>query len=250
MLGINRQWIVDHILQGQAILADGPIFPGTWAYYDGIERLAYDPAKAIAMLKEAGYTIPAEGQSIRAKDGVSLSFELVHPDTPVHTATAEAIQQGWAKLNVQVELKAVPYDQLVTEFLDPRAYQAALVDLNMARSPDPDPYPFWSQAQVKGGQNYSQWEDRRASEFLEQARVTTDMEERTKAYRNFQARFVMELPALPLFYPVYSYAVDAEVQQVRIGSFFDPSDRFNTITSWFVPVREPVTTPAEGSPTP
>ena len=34
--GINRQYLVDHINQGQAIIADGPIFPMTWAYYDNI----------------------------------------------------------------------------------------------------------------------------------------------------------------------------------------------------------------------
>jgi peptide/nickel transport system substrate-binding protein len=47
-------------------------------------------------------------------------------------------------------------------------------------------------------------------------------------------RFEKELPALPLFYPVYRYAVDAQVQGVRMGPLFDPSDRFNTVTSWYL----------------
>jgi peptide/nickel transport system substrate-binding protein len=82
------------------------------------------------------------------------------------------------------------------------------------RSPDPDPYRFWDKAGNRG-QNYSKWNDRRASEFLEQGRVTADIGERAKAYRNFQVRFTSEMPALPLFYPVYSYAVDGQVQGVR-----------------------------------
>lgn len=239
LLGANRQWLVDNVLQGQALVADGPILPGTWAYYSDIEHLDYDPAKALSILKEAGYTIPAEGESVRAKEGVALRFELLHPDTPQHTAIAEALKRDWARLGVQADLVAAPFDELVSTYLEPRAYQAALVDLTMARTPDPDPYPFWSQAQAKGGQNYAQWEDRKASEYLEQARVTTDMGEREKAYRNFQVRFTMEIPALPLYYPVYSYAVNAEVQRVRIGAFFDPSDRFNTLTTWFLNVKEP-----------
>lgn len=250
LLGTNRQWIVDHILQGQAMVADGPIFPGTWAYFDGVERLEYDPAKAISILKDAGYTIPAEGGSVRAKDGVALSFKLVHPDSPTYTSMAEAIQKDWEKLGIQVELVAMPYDQLASGYLEPRAFQAALVDLNMARSPDPDPYPFWSQAQIEDGQNYAQWDDRKASEYLEQARVTTDLDERAKAYRNFQVRFAMELPALPLFYPVYSYAVDNKVQRVRTGSFFDPSDRFNTLTTWFLNPEQANQPALEPSPTP
>jgi peptide/nickel transport system substrate-binding protein len=238
LLGTNRQWMIDHLLQGQGILADGPIFPGTWAYYGEIERPNYDPKGALALLKEAGYTIAAEGGDVRSKDGSELSFELVHPDTATHLAIAEAIQRDWAKLGVKVTLKAVPYEELVADYLNARTYQAALVDLNMARSPDPDPYPFWDQAQAKSGQNFAQWDDRQASEFLEQARITVDVGERMKAYRNFQVRFSMEMPALPLFYPVYSYGVDEQVQRVRISSFFD-DDRFNTITTWFLEFTQP-----------
>ena len=166
-----------------------------------------------------------------------MAFTLLYPLDDEHKALAEAIQADWAKIGVQVTLEAVTYDTLVTENLDTHLYQAALVDLNLARSPDPDPYPFWHQAQASGGQNYAQWDDRQASEYLEAARVTTDLAERTRLYNNFQVRFAQELPALPLFYPVSTYAVSAEVQGVRVGPLFDTADRFNTLTSWFLVTR-------------
>lgn len=234
LTGLNRQWMVDRLLGGQALIADGPIFPGTWAYYDDIQRIDYDSAEALEVIKSAGYSIPAEGSSVREKDGVRFAFEMVHPDTPEHTRIAEAIQADWAKLGVDVTIKPVPYDELVTSYLEPRSYQAALVDLNLARYPDPDPYPFWDQAQITGGQNYAQWNDRQASEFLEQARILPDLAERAKVYRNFQVRFANEMPALPLFFPVYSYGVDQSVQGVRMGPLFDTSDRFATILDWFL----------------
>jgi len=239
MMGLNRQWMVDRLMGSQALIAHSPIFPGTWAYYDEISTPGYDPDQAVVLLKENGYTVPAEGGAVRAKEGVSLSFDLVFPNDPKFTSLAENIRQDWEKLGVQVNLKAVPYDELVNNYLEPRTYQAALVELNLARSPDPDPYPFWDQAAISGGQNYAQWNDRQASEYLERARINFDLAERTKSYRNFQVRFNSELPALPLFYPVYSYAVDGEVKNVRIGSFFDPSDRFNTFTSWYLVARRP-----------
>ena len=46
LIGLNRQQIVDKVLAGQAIVADGPIFPGTWAYDEKIEHLVYDPKLA------------------------------------------------------------------------------------------------------------------------------------------------------------------------------------------------------------
>lgn len=242
-MGLNRQWMIDRVLAGQSLIADGPIFPGSWAYYVDIERINYDPDSALAILKEAGYTIPAGGSDIREKDGVPFAFELVHPATPTHTALAEAIRRDWSKLGVDVQLIPVSYEELIADYLEPRAYQAALVDLNMTSSPDPDPYPFWDQAQIADGQNYSNWDDRQASEFLERARITTDIEERAKAYRNFQVRFTTEMPALPLFYPVYSYAVDNQVLGVSMGPLYDLSDRFSTISSWFLVARRTAVTP-------
>jgi peptide/nickel transport system substrate-binding protein len=47
-------------------------------------------------------------------------------------------------------------------------------------------------------------------------------------------RFVQEMPALPLFYPVYTYAVDSRVQGVSMGPLYEPNDRFATITRWFL----------------
>ncbi len=238
-MGLNRQRMVNSILNGQAILATGPIFPGTWAYYDGLKPVEYNPDQAITILKNAGYILADTDATVREKDEVQFSFTLLHPDDEQHTLLAEAIQADWATLGVQVLLESLPYDTLLADRLRTREYQAALVDLNLTRSPDPDPYPFWDQAQAVGGQNYTQWDNRIASEYLEQARITVDRAERARLYRNFQVVFDEELPALPLFYPVYSFAVSRDIQGVRVGPLFDTSDRFNSITSWFLNIRAP-----------
>lgn len=237
--GLNRVWIVDHLLGGQGIIADSPIFPGTWASYDSATYLEYNPEDSLILLKEAGYVIQGEEDTIRTKEDVSLAFTLLHPDDELHAQIAEHIQADWQKLGVQVELEAVPYEELINGRLAPRSYEAALVDLNLSRSPDPDPYPFWDQAQITGGQNYSQWDNRNASEFLEQARVTADLAERARLYRNFQFIFNEENPAIPLFYPVYTYAVDRRIQGVRMGPLFDTSDRFETVLDWFILAKVP-----------
>ncbi|MGB2909768.1 MAG: peptide ABC transporter substrate-binding protein [Anaerolineales bacterium] len=250
LMGINRSWIVDRLLGGQAIVAHGPVFPESWAYYEGIEQLNYDSEAAVDLLKGAGYTIPAEGGDVRAKEGVRLAFEMVYPEGDEYGQIAESIQKDWQKLGVQVDLKPISYDELLNDYLEPRTYQAALVELNLDRSPDPDPYPFWHQAQITGGQNYSGWDDRQASEYLEQARVLVSAADRTKRYRNFQVRFASEMPALPLFYPVYSFAIDRQVQGVSMGPLYEPSDRLNTITSWYLVAKPSIETPLPPTATP
>jgi peptide/nickel transport system substrate-binding protein len=237
LLALDRQALIDNALQGHATIADGPILPDTWAYYAGTPRIEYDPVAAESLLKEAGYVFAAEGATVRSKSDVNLKFTLLYPDTETHRLLAEAIQKDWAAIGVQADLEAVPYDQLVNDRLAQRTYQAALVDLNLSRSPDPDPYPFWDQAQATGGQNYSQWDDRMVSEYLEQARVTEDLAERTRLYNNFQVIFSQQLPSLPLFFPMYSYAVTKDVKGVGMGPLFDNSDRFATIMDWYFTAR-------------
>jgi len=250
MLALNRQRMVSTLLQGQAIVADGPIFPGSWAYYDGVEHIEYDPDQAISLLKSVGYVIPAEGGSVRAKEGHSLTFTMLHPDDELHTQLAETIQSSWEQIGVEVNLQPVPYDRMVFDYLGPRTYQAALVDLNLARTPDPDPYPFWHQAEATGGQNYSQWDNRTASEYLEQARVNTDFGVRTRLYRNFQVMFAKEMPSLPLYYPVYSFGVDSQVLGVQVGPLYDTSDRFAQITNWYLVTRRALETTPEATTAP
>lgn len=237
LLGINRNQIVSRIMQGQAIVADGPILPGSWAYYSEIEHFDYDPDKAAALLKDEGFVIPAGGGEVRAKDGQFLTFTLVHPDDTVHTQIAQTIQADWALIGVRVELQSVTYDSLVNDFLTPRNYQAALADLNTARTPDPDPYLFWHQSEATGGQNYSQWDNRTASEFLETARTAADFDTRARLYRNFQVVFTKDMPSLPLYYPVYSYGVDAQAQGVQVAPMYDVSDRLALINEWYLVTR-------------
>jgi peptide/nickel transport system substrate-binding protein len=236
MLDLNRQWMVDKLLQGQGIVADSPILPGTWAYYNGIGNIGYDPDAAVTQLKDAGYVLPPNG-TVRAKDNISLSFTMAFPDDGPHTQLAQAIQQEWAAIGVEVKLKAVSYDSLLNDYLTPRTYQAVLVDMDLSRSYDPDPYPFWHQAEITGGQNYSQWDNRTASEYIEQARVVADPAVRTRLYRNFQVIFARELPALLLYYPVYTYAVDQRMQGVQAAPLFESADRFNGVANWYLITR-------------
>jgi peptide/nickel transport system substrate-binding protein len=250
MLGLNRSYMINRFLQGQAVTTDGPILPGSWAYYEGSEHFEFNPDESVNLLKGEGYVIPAEGGDVRAKEGTALSFTMLYPDDTVHTRIAETIRDEWAQIGVHVELQAVPYDKLATDFLASRKYQAALVDLNLARTPDPDPYPFWHQAEATGGQNYSQWDNRAASEYLEQARVTADYSLRTRLYRNFQVVFAKELPALPLFAPVYSYGVDSQVQGVQVAALYDPSDRLATFSRWYLLTRRALEQTAVPTATP
>jgi peptide/nickel transport system substrate-binding protein len=241
MLGLNRDYIISAFLKGEGIVADGPILPGSWAYYDGIEHIGYDPDKAVSLLKQEGYVIPSSGGTVRSKGNQSLSFTLLYPQDALHAQIAKAIQQDWAQIGVQANIQGMPYDQLISSSLTSRSYEAAVVDLNLARTPDPDPYPFWHQSEATGGQNYSQWDNRAASEYLEQARTETDFTVRARLYRNFQVVFTKDLPSLPLYYPVYNYGVSSQVHGVQIPMpMYDTSNRLSFLSDWYLVTRRTI----------
>lgn len=234
MMGLNRQRIVDNVLNSQAIVADSPILPGNWAYYDGVQKIGFDQSEAINILKNSGYSLNSDGSGIRAKENLSLSFTLLYPDDELHAAIAKSIQADWLSLGVKVDLQAVNYETLLNDHLISRNYQAALIDQDFSGTHDPDPYPFWHQSEATGGQNYSQWDNRTASEYIEQARVIVDTLYRAKLYRNFQILFAKELPALPLYYPVFTFGVDLQISGVQIAPLYETSDRFASINYWYL----------------
>ncbi len=184
MASINRDLIIERVYGGQAVPANGPIMPGTWAYYNDLEKIAYDPVQAKSLFDATGATLDAESGVYFTEEGLEIALILLYPDTPEHTITAQLIKTDWEALGVKVTLEPKPYDEVLAD-LAARDYQTALVDINLTRSPDPDPYPFWGQAQIKTGQNYADWDNRSASEFLEQARLTVDMGERGKVIPEF-----------------------------------------------------------------
>jgi peptide/nickel transport system substrate-binding protein len=236
---INRQALIDQVYQGQGIVAVGPILPGTWAFNDGLSPVEYDPDLAGSLLESLGYGLPVgstpgSAEYVRIdEDEEQLSLELAYPDDPAHESIARLIQGYWQAVGIETDLEAVPAEQLLTDYLDERDFEAVLTEVNLSRSPDPDPYPFWHDTQAENGQNYSGLSDRNSSIWLEQARTTPDYGRRADLYRSFQHRFLDQLPALPLFHPVYNTAVSALVQGIRVGPLFDPSDRLARISEWY-----------------
>ncbi|MFN2302301.1 MAG: ABC transporter substrate-binding protein, partial [Anaerolineales bacterium] len=233
MLSINRNLIIEKIYQGQAVIANGPILPGTWAFYNDLERLNYDPMEAKNLFESTGAVYDEEQNAYVTENGLLISVTLSYPETEHNREIAEQIKKDWETLGIDVTLKGKPYDEVLQD-LEQRTYQTALVDINLTRSPDPDPYPFWGQAQIQTGQNYADWDNRSASELLEQARMTVDMGERARLYRNFQVIFMRELPSLPLLYPVYTYAISDDINGVDFGPIFEPGDRFNNVNNWYI----------------
>jgi peptide/nickel transport system substrate-binding protein len=251
MLALNREWIIQSALGGQGVLPIGPIMPGTWAFAEGLEPHPYDPIEAARILDDEGWELtagaaPGTDEFVRSKDDQQLSLELAHPDDQRSTEIAELLERYWENVGIQVTRVPIPAEEILSVYLEPREFEVVLTEISFGRYPDPDPYPFWHDSQTETGQNYSGFSDRNTSIWLEQARTTPDPSRRADLYASFQYRFLDQLPSLPLYYPVYSFAVDAQIQGVTVGPLFEPSDRFSSILDWHLMARRNIAPPAAG----
>lgn len=233
---INRQQVVDGALNGQGLVFDGPYPPGNWAYNPAVSgSRAYDPGAAAALLETAGWTFAAD-QTVRQKEGQPLRLRLVALDTPTARAVTELISQQWGAVGIETEVLLAADVAELRPWLAEGAYDVAL--LNFTPPGDPDLYDFWSQEAIVRGQNFTGWNSRRASESLEQARQSWQVEDRRPLYDTFLRLFDQDLPAFTLYQDVYTYALSPAVHEAEIGLITRPRDRYKTLANWFLLFRD------------
>ena len=238
LYGIDRKKLVDDLQQGQGLIALSPIEPESWAYATGLTAYAFDPERAKSLLDAAGFRDSGDG--IRRKDQTALSFNLMTNDDPARVAIANEIVKTWQTIGVRATVQPVVAAQLVQTYLRPRNYDAVLSEYRTL-SNDPDQYENWHQSQISGaggaGQNFSGLNDRDISEVLESARRTNDLTRRAELYHRFQELFADRVPALVLFYPVYTFGIDTRVRGVQLAPLLTPSDRFRNLAQWYLKTK-------------
>ena len=177
---INKEALVNNVLEGTAEVAAGPTPPAfAWAYNPDLEPYPYDPDKAKELLAEAG------------AEGASLTFYV----TEGGSGMLDPIAMGTA---MQADLEAVGFDVTIETYewntflgevnpgLEGKADMAEMAWMTN----DPDTLPFlalrtdaWPD---KGGFNSGYYSNPKVDELLEAARVATDQEERAALYKEMQ----------------------------------------------------------------
>jgi peptide/nickel transport system substrate-binding protein len=244
LYGLDRQRLINEVLNGQGLVAHSPILPNSWAFDPQIKKYAYDPKRAGELLDQAGW-IDTDGDGIRDKDGQPLRFAFLGSDDALRRQILEEVTRQWAQIGVKAEPQTAGVSGLIRDFLRPRHFDAVLVEWDSLPA-DPDPYPLWHSTQAnEDGQNYGAFVNQEADKLIEEARRITDTTRRTELYRAFQEIFAEEAPAILLAYPTYNYAVDQVIHDVQIGPLQTPSDRFRTIHEWYIATRRIIVSAAQ-----
>ncbi len=226
---VNRKEIIDGVLFGLGEEATGPYKPGTWVYNPNVRRYPHDPARAKALLAEAGWKPGADGTL--AKDGRKFAFTvLTNAGNDSRAKTAAIIQQNLAEVGIRMEIRTVEWAAFINEFIDKRKFDAVI--LGWQAGPEPDQFDIWNSKKTKLKEfNFVGFDNAEADRVLEEGRRTFDVEKRRKAYFRLQEILAEELPYLFLYVPD---ALPAYASRIR-GIEPAPIGIGYNFIKWYVP---------------
>jgi peptide/nickel transport system substrate-binding protein len=238
-MAINRPRLISEVLARQATLADGPIPAAiAWAVNPEVHGEAYDPVEARRLLTDAGWPEPAAGRTRTNAAGKAFEVSLVAgQERGVLATVAQGIADDLMHVGIEAHVVPVSAAEMLRKYLKPRTFELALVAFD--NGPDPDVFILWHSSAASGtGFNFvSMRRNAFIDRDLEDGRTTFDRLARRAAYLDFQRLLADELPAVFLYSPRFTYAVDRRVQGIALQAAVEPYDRFGSIDRWYVATR-------------
>jgi peptide/nickel transport system substrate-binding protein len=222
---INRQGMVDTLLQGRSRVLDSWLLPEQWAAApsDQLTRYPFNPDEARRLLDETGL-LDSDGDGIRnLADGAPLTLRLLVGESRGGTLrqdVAAQIKADLAAVGIALEVQPVEQQMLLSPEGPLYRRQFDLALFAWMATPDPAGRSLWSCAAVPSerngwrGENFAGWCFRDADTAIRAATTALDQTERQAAYLQQQQLFTQELPSLPLFQRVTTLMVASNVQGV------------------------------------
>lgn len=202
-MAIDKEAIVDAVFQGTGVVAKNPIPPTMWGYNEETEDDPYDPEAARQMLEDAGVT----DLSMKV-----WAMPVQRPYMPNARRTAELIQEDLAEIGVDVEIVSYEWGEYLERSSELDRDGAVILGWT-GDNGDPDNFlgVLLSCAAVEGA-NRAQWCNEEFSALIDQAKATSDQNERAELYRQAQGIFKDQAPWATLAHSQVFMPMRNEVQ--------------------------------------
>ncbi|HEV7919996.1 MAG TPA: ABC transporter substrate-binding protein [Thermoanaerobaculia bacterium] len=191
---IDREKIARDVMRGYAEPTDTMLGKGHWARAENLPTYPYDPAKAKALLDQAGYRDP-DGDGPRSR--FSLSYKT--STDPEANLRAQVMQQMLKLVGIDVKIQS----NELGKFLDDIGKgNFQLYSLSRNGIADPDFYYiiFYSKNVPPEGQNRGSYANPRVDQLIMEGRSTFDREKRKQIYAEVQKLVQEDLPYLSLYH--------------------------------------------------
>jgi peptide/nickel transport system substrate-binding protein len=213
---VDRHALTQELFDGRQPVATTSINPLDRVFSDGARGYGHDPAEAVRLLEEAGWTAVGPDRVRRNAAGQRLSFEFM---TTAGNTTRELVQQvlqaQWAEVGIETVIRNEPPRVFFGQTVRERRY-TGLALFAWISSPENPPRTILHSTQIPtaengwGGQNTNAFRSGRIDRILDDLLVTCppgDPEPRRRLWAELQEAYAEELPALPLYFRVDPFAI-------------------------------------------
>lgn len=210
-MATNKQAIIDAVFQGAGKIAKNPIPPTIWSYNDAVKDYPYDPAKAKALLAEAGYP-----------NGFTTdiwAMPVQRPYNPNARRMAEIIQADWAKVGVKAKIVTYEWGEYLKRSKAGEHQTVLLGWTGDNGDPDNFMYVLLGCAAANNGANRARWCYKPFNDLLIQAKRTTDIAKRTELYKKAQVVFKEQAPWITIAHSIVYMPMSNKVVGYKIDPF-------------------------------
>lgn len=210
-LAFDKASYVKAVFEGSAEPANGPYPPNTWSYASELPGYAHEPAKARALLAEAGL---ADG--FKTTIWTRPSGSLLNPNPSLG---AQLLQADLAKVGIDAEIRVIEWGELIRRA---KAGEHDLLFMGWAGdNGDPDNFltPQFSCASVESGLNFARFCDEALDKLIADGKTNSDKSERSRLYHQAQQIIQEQALWLPLAHPTAFALLSEKVQGYKVSPF-------------------------------
>lgn len=220
----------------------GAVNPGVaWAYADEIQPYGYDPEAAAQLLEDAGW-VDEDGDGVREKDGVRLSFTISYSDILLFfETTALVAQDQLGDIGFEVELEKVEWANYINDIYLGQNYDATPMSNSGGTGGAPDPNDFMSLLRsdedvVGSGNNLASYVNPEVDALIDQARTIEgcDTEARAEIYKEIQRLTYEDVAYDWTFVPNIWQTANARIGNFEPGSSWVFYGYTSDIANWTI----------------
>lgn len=216
-MAVDKQTIIDSVFQGGGVVAHSMVPPIVWSHNADVKDYNFDVEAAKKLLEEAGLA-----QGFKTK---LWAMPVARPYNPNAKKMAEIIQADWAKIGVDAEIVSYEWAEYLERSKKGEHETLLLGWGGDTGDPDNFLYTNFSCDGVRSGNNTSFWCYQPFETLLQKAKLTADIGERTKFYKEAQKIFIEQVPATTIahskvFQPVRKEVIGYKVIPINVHEFF------------------------------
>ena len=228
---IDKQEIIDGVLLGLGLPVASPYKPGTRWSNPKLQPYPYNPQKALALLKEAGFE-DHDHDGILDRDGQPLSFEILTNQNKEREMSAVLVQRRLKEIGIDVKIRVVEWATFISRFIKTGDFNVVLLGWGLGL--EPDQFNIWHSSQQAPGQfNFIGYNNPKVDKLLEAGRLELNPDKRMKIYHEFSEILLEDSPVVYLF---AGYGLPAIHKRVKgIDDPAPPAGIGHNSYEWYIP---------------